>query len=372
VKRGLGHVYKRGVTYWVKFYASGKPYRESARSQVRADAVKLLRKRQAEMGQGRLIGQDAERVTFGDLAALLEADYQLNERKSLDRALRSTARLRRSFDHVRALDIPGRVSAYIAERQGEGVKPATIRLELAALKRMFTLAYREGRLPQRPYIPNIAVNNARKGFLEAAELRAVLGHLPTHLRPVVEYGYLTGWRVSEVTSLTWRQVDFQAGMVRLEPGTTKNNEGRTFPFRTYPALAALLQAQREHTSALERATATIIPFVFHRAGKRLGSFHKSWQKACAAAGVPGRIFHDLRRTAVRNMERSGVPRSVATRLTGHRTEAVYRRYAIVCEADLADGVRKLAGLSDAENGVENQGTVTIQAQSADRQPRTLR
>ena len=67
------------------------------------------------------------------------------------------------------------------------------------------------------------------------------------------------------------------------------------------------------------------------------------ETACDAGGVPGRIPHVFRRTAVRNLERAGVPRSIAMEMTGHRTEAVYRRYAIVAEADL----REVAGRLDA-------------------------
>ena len=65
------------------------------------------------------------------------------------------------------------------------------------------------------------------------------------------------------------------------------------------------------------------------------SFWKAWKTACKAAGAPGRIPHDFRRTAVRNLERAGVPRSVAMKMVGHKTEAIYRRYAIVSDSDLA-------------------------------------
>ena len=85
----------------------------------------------------------------------------------------------------------------------------------------------------------------------------------------------------------------------------------------------------------------VIPFLFpHLKGRHRGTprreFRKAWASACKAAGVPGMLKHDFRRTAVRNMERSGVPRSVATKLTGHKTEAVYRRYAIVSDTDLRE------------------------------------
>ena len=107
-------------------------------------------------------------------------------------------------------------------------------------------------------------------------------------------------------------------------------------------MAQLLRTQREETAALERATGQIVPCVFHRQGRPVKDLDDAWRRACRDAGVPGRLFHDLRRTAVRNLERARVPRSVAMKLTEHLTESVYKRYAIVSEADLAEGVAKLA------------------------------
>lgn len=88
----------------------------------------------------------------------------------------------------------------------------------------------------------------------------------------------------------------------------------------------------------------LIPSVFHRDGAPIKSFQAAWVEACKRAGAPGLLVHDLRRTGVRNLERAGVSRSVAMKLTGHKTESVYRRYAIVSERDLAEGVQKLAAL----------------------------
>ena len=133
-----------------------------------------------------------------------------------------------------------------------------------------------------------------------------------------------------------------ASIVRLDPGTTKNLEGRVFVMTT--ELCTMLEAQRAVTQEKQKETGSVIPWVFHRSkrGRPLKSFRKAWQQACEAAGVPGRILHDLRRTAVRNLERAGVPRSVAMKMVGHKTESVYRRYAIVDEAMLRATAAKLA------------------------------
>lgn len=124
--------------------------------------------------------------------------------------------------------------------------------------------------------------------------------------------------------ITWSQVDWNGGFVRLEPGTTKNQEGRAFPIT--PALRAILERRQELTRRCERAQARIIPLFFHRSGRPIHSFRRSWKKACEKADL---LFHDLRRSAVRNLERASVPRSMAMKLTGHKTESIYRRYAIV-------------------------------------------
>jgi len=362
-ERGRGRVYqptykdkktgqrRRVATWWIQYSFRGRVYRESSESTTRAKAVELLNKRLGEIQTGRPIGPDVKKTTFEDLAQMVLDDYRVNSRKSFYRAARAVTRLREAFGLSHALDITtDRVTAFIRDRQEAGVQPATIRYELAILKRGFNLAVRAGKLYQRPHIPSIEVRNVRTIFFQEPEFRAVLHHLNKDLQPVVEFLYLSGWRIGEVLPLQWRQVDFKAKTVRLEPGTTKNDEGRVFPFTTYPPLGALLERQWERTLAMERATDRIIPWVFHRDGKPIRDFRGGWNKACRAAGVPGRWRHDFRRTAVRNLERAGVPRSVAMKLTGHKTESIYRRYAIVSETDLSEGVAKLAILHQANEG----------------------
>ena len=77
------------------------------------------------------------------------------------------------------------------------------------------------------------------------------------------------------------------------------------------------------------------------------------------AGLPGLLVHDLRRSAVRRMEQAGVPRSVAMKLTGHRTESVYRRYAITSDADLRDAAKRLGTLTGTLDGRGRNGVAEV-------------
>lgn len=363
---GTGGVFQRGAVFWVRYSYRGRKIRESSHSSQRADAVKLLRRRLGEMGTGRLVGPDAERTTFEELATMLLTDYTLNGRRSANRVHVALAHLRAFFTFARVPDVTSdRISAYIRCRQEAGAAPATIRYELACLRRSFTLAIQASRAAHRPHIPSVAVDNARKGFFEPADFEAVEQKLPESLRPFVRFLYLTGWRAGEAQGLTWGGVDFDAKVIRLEPGVTKNREGREFPFAAYPPLAELLREQREHTSALERKQSRIIAPVFHRNGRPICSYSRAWTAACKQARLTGRLVHDLRRTAVRNLERAGVSRSVAMKLTGHKTEAVYRRYAITSAADLSEGVAKLATLHSRSVGARSVlpfTTGTVRAQ----------
>lgn len=346
-QRGLGSIYQRGRIWWVAYGVRGRKVRESSESERRKDALNLLKRRLAEIQAGKFTGPDAERVTFDDLATMLRDDYQFRGRRSWDRAERAFGRhLRGAFGLDRAVDITAdRLMAYATARQAEGAALATVGYELAVLKRAFRVAIRCGRLRERPEFPTITVDNARRGFFEEGEFRALEAELPEPLKGVAAFAYFTGWRVaSEILPLTWDRVDVKVGTVRLDVGTTKNREGRVFPFAALPGLREVVERQRAYTEAVQRRTGSIVRHVFHREGRPIRDFRAAWEGACKRAGLIGRIPHDFRRTAVRNLERAAVPRSVAMQLVGHKTASIYQRYAIVAEADLREGVAKLAAL----------------------------
>ena len=361
--RGTGSVFKKKRSpYWYIRYrdARGRRLTESSRSLTKADAERQLRERLQRVDRGE--NPSPHRVTFDQLLKDMILDREVRGCRSRP----PVKRLIEAFGSMRATMINGSaILAYETKRlKADGAARATVNQELASLRRMFNLGVDNGLLlpSQMPRIKTPNPRNARQGFFEEADFAAILEELPEYLIPPISFGYFTGWRVrSEVLPMRWSQVDFHSGMVRLEPNTTKNNEGREFPFAALPGLNHLLEQQRERTRSLEKETSRIIPWVFHRKGERIRGYRSQWETAREAAsraapddatGLPrvdlgDRLVHDLRRTAVRNLERAGVPRSVAMKLTGHKTEAVYRRYAIVAKSDLEEGVAKLAKLHGA-------------------------
>jgi integrase len=355
---------KTSAVWWVIYRHRRRLYRKSSHSTKRTEAVDLLKRCLTEIGKGRLIGPDAEKTTFDDLSQILRNDYEANER-SLDRVKSALSHLKEHFKEALALDITNDpVTAYIARRRDEGAQNATINRELSALKRALRLAHEANKLAVVPHIKLLEENNTRKGFFEREQLEAVLSALPTRrLRPrdvtandltaALRVAYITGWRLrSEILSRQKHHVDLEwPGWLRLEPGETKNREGRMFPLTS--ELRAVLEEQLQRTREFEKATGQIVPWLFHRNGKPLGAFRKTWKRACQAAGVPDRIPHDFRRTAVRNLERAGVPRSAAMAMVGHKTEAIYWRYAIADEAMLRESATKLSVFHQAEQRPEN-------------------
>jgi integrase len=245
---------------------------------------------------------------------------------------------------------PGRYlaqqAARLPGRADDLVKPHD--RELGTLVKMLRLAYETGKLLRLPILHKPKDSTPREGFFEREQYEAVRKHLPPDLQLAAAIAYTYGWRTqSEVLVLARRQLDLEAGTLRLDPGSTKNDEGRVVYLT--PELARLLGEQLERIRAIERKTGRIIPYLFpylsgkKRLGQRRRDYRKAWAKSCEAAGVPGKYRHDFRRTAVRNMERAGVPRSVAMKITGHKTENVYRRYAIVSDADLREATARLMG-----------------------------
>jgi integrase len=216
----------------------------------------------------------------------LKNRYRLEGRRSLERLEDAVEHLRRMFRGVPAVQVKGAdVLRYANLRLEEKAKPATINRELAALRAAYRLGLDNDTIVAMPRIRLLPENNARQGFAEVKQVASICRRLPPDLADAVQFMFVTGWRSrSEVLPLTWAQVDFAGGFVRLEPGTTKNNEGRAFPL--IPELRVLLERRQAITRRCERAQARIIAHVFHRYGKRIKSLRRAWMTACKDAGRP--------------------------------------------------------------------------------------
>ena len=366
----MGELKQRGQIWWIRYYKNGKRYEESSGSSKEGDARSLLRLREGDIERGIAITPKVGRIRFGEAAKDVLNDYRTNRKRSLDDVERrielhlapffgdrrmasiTTADIREYIDSRQKATTIRRKAFTFTARDGtprhvpeqrrpiSGVSNAEINRELTALKRMFNLSLQAGKLIQKPYIPFLKEHNVRVGFFEREQFLAVLSHLPEPVRAAATFAYLTGWRIdSEVLALEWRQVDLAGGEVRLDPGRTKNGEGRTFPITR--ELREVLEQQRTITDNVQRQLKIVCPRVFHRAGRPIKTFRVAFRTACAAAGCPGRVLHDLRRTAVRNLVRAGIPERVAMQLTGHKTRSVFERYNIVSAGDLREAAKRL-------------------------------
>lgn len=353
--RGTGHVYRQKkrnaagelveqAVWWIAYRAGGKLHRESTGVTIKTEAEKVLRQRTAAIDRGELVDPVAARTTLTDLRSLVATDYENNGRKSGREVDRAFDRLDEHFGagfHARAVDDDA-VEHYKKARLKEA-KPATVNRELAQLRRGLRLAVKRKKLSIPPSFSLLREGRPRAGFLEPDQFAAILKHLNDDLRPLVKFLYWTGWRKSEPLQLEWRQVDRKAGVLRIED--SKNDEARTIPYAALPALKEVIEEQHKKKKAVERKKEIVVPFVFHRGGKVITDFMGAWEVACKKAGLPGRLIHDMRRSAARNMMRAGIPQRVAMSIGGWKTDSVFRRYAIVDERLLAENLVKLADLT---------------------------
>jgi len=364
-KPQFGSIYQRGAVWWIKYYRDGKPFYESSKSVKSSDAQRLLDKRRAEIYAGTHLEGHARRVLVGELLDGLVRDYKINGKDYVWCEGVVENRLRPSFGSQRAATLRHEDAAhYIEQRQNQGAPNATINREISLLRRSFNLAKRAGKLNQIPLFPSrLAENNVRKGFFERDEFVKHRQALPDEIKPVVTFAYWTGCRRGEILSLRWPQVDFRESVVRLEPGETKNDDARIIPLAG--ELLEMLRMQKQIRDEQWPAC----PWVFFRSGRQIKTFNGAWAKACVDTGLfrvvdgknePDRLFHDLRRTGVRNLIRAGVPERVAMAVSGHKTRSIFDRYNIVSERDLHDAARRLNNYI-AESDKKANGDIMVTA-----------
>jgi site-specific recombinase XerD len=346
---------KESAIWWIRYSHHGTKHRESSKSEVRAEAVALLKLRIGQAGMGKPVTSAIRRTTLDDLARLVFDDYQDNQYDTLGRQ-------EDAFNHLRAFfggdcpadDIVARLPEYKEWRRQQpdgrtgrrnqnpriGCSVATLNRELAALRHAFVLASRctPPMVAAVPYIKLSKERNRRLGFFEWEQFVALRDRLPEYLKPVMTVAYFTGWRVpSEL--LTRKRTHVANGVLVLEAYEGKNEQPRKFPLDIIPELKETIERQLETTRKLEVETGRVIPWLFHNDGNRIVNYLPAWHKAIAAAGpaLVGRIPHDFRRTAARNLLGAGVDPLTAMALVGWDSPLMLKRYAIIDEETLKRG-----------------------------------
>jgi integrase len=335
--RGQGRIFLRGSVLWIAYYLRGKEYRESAHTTDENTAKRFLKHRLKEVGADTLglktfVAPAQHRLTIQNLVDALESDYKLRGKASLQN-LSNLKRARRDFGPVLATSLTAEaVDQYIEKRLAAGDRPATINRATQVLSQAYKLAIERRHLSTAPHIRKLSEKgNERQGFFSDSEFRLVMSNLPEHLKDFALFGYLCGWRKGEIASLRWADVD--GDTIRLRGENSKNGEARLLAFDG-GELAELME---------RRAKARVIPnlngplvaeYVFHHDGEPIKDFRKSWASACKLAGVSGKLFHDLRRTAVRDLIRCGVHEATARKISGHKTPSMLQRYNIQSESDI--------------------------------------
>jgi len=242
--------------------ATATPTRESSRTTNERKTHKFLQQRLAEVTTGNFCGPQAEHGRVEELAEGLLRDYRINARRSLpDAEARWRLHLKPFFGNLRAVELSSDlVTRYVDTRQKGGAQNATINRELACLKRMYHLRLltTPPKVYRVPAFPKLGENNVRKGFLEdSAYSRLVKASPELWFRTLLEVGRTYGWRKSELLHMRVTEVDLLVRTLRLEPGTTKNKDGRevTMTDAVYMLLCECSHANSRTTSYSPAKTA---------------------------------------------------------------------------------------------------------------------
>ena len=324
----------------------------------------IERLRDAKTRVKKMAGDDAQKlgrltappidVRVGTLLDLVIEDYKQSGQKTITDVRRKIAiSLRPHFGDILASRVDSeeierwmhwRSARRFRKAPGrEILQPASLNRELSILRRAFQLGYeRKPQLVERiPPIKKLGENNVRKGFVTPEQYRALLGELPEHLRGITCIAYHVANRKGELFRLEWSDVelDGKPPVFTMWPGETKNNDGRTLPILPGEMLDTLCRLKAQRDAKWPKAKRVFLnadgqPLTYHM-------MRKTWDDACSRAGVPGLLFHDLRRSAVRNLRRAGVTQKVAREFSGHKTDAVFDRYNITDFEDLKDAAARL-------------------------------
>jgi integrase len=365
--RGGGRIFKpKNSRFWHCAFYYGREIRESThvefldpdpKDQSRKAALRYLKSRiDAVIGErhgGEKVVTPAMRnVTINEQLDGLKADYEA--RGKWNPRVTSTVKiLRAEFGHLKGVNVTKAViTSWMARLAKDGYRAASVNRLVQVLVQSFTIAEREA-----PKVPRLSeAGNVRTGFFEHDDLCKVLAALPEDLRDFVRFASITGWRKSACAGLLWEHV--AVDRIVLPASLNKNKIACSVPL--VGELQEIVARRRDARVVKSKDAISLSQYVFHRKGAPIRDFRKLWNAAFTDAGVPRKIFHDLRRTAARNLVSAGVPESVAMSITNHRTRSMFTRYAITSEAQRSDALLAVAELHRTKASEAKEARPSIQ------------
>jgi integrase len=337
------------LAYYVGPPDARRRIRESAKTTDETVARRRLEKRLREAANAHDGISDFEepthrRVAMNTLFDELLADYERRQIKGLSHVrlrLKAEKPLRKVFGPRRGSGITtGDVTRYVNERKAAGFANATVNREVELLRRALRLGVESQLIVRMPVFPKkLPEKNACQGSFETGDFLKVLPHLPEPLDDMARFAFVTGWRRGMLLGMKWAHVDRIGRVVTLPD--SKNDDPQSVPLDD--ELVDVIERRWKAREYRTREGAIgVSEHVFHRDGQPIAkpTFNRQFAEARKRAGVPGKLFHDLRRTAARNMIRGGVPQSIAKRVTGHRSDSMFQRYDIASMDDKLEAIRK--------------------------------
>jgi len=212
-------------------------------------------------------------------------------------------------------------------RERDKVANATVNRALKIVRRMLNVAHQDWNWLQR--VPRVSEPKRRIRFLTRDEADRLIASLPLHLRPVVRFALATGCRMSEILHLEWQRVDFDRRVAWLDPGTTKNGEGRGIPLNNDAVLA------------LRDVEGMDAKWCFTYQDKRMEAVGSAWERSLRRAGIENFRFHDLRHTWASWHVMSGTHLQELMELGGWKSFEMVLRYAHLAPEHLANAAKRI-------------------------------
>lgn len=326
--------------WWIAPWIDGRQVRQSSGETDYSRAERKLKILEGKLAANAPITARTDRDSFAALLELVRTDYTIKKRRSLyDLGLRIDNHLEPILGFLPAGKVDSRVIAeYIRKRQIESkASNASVNRELAIIKRAFRLGERSGAVSHVPYIEMLPEDNVREGYFSSEAFLSIAANACELVADIAAVAYVTGWRIQSILDLEWRNVSADAVRTVL----SKNRKPVVFPIEPFPILKAALDRRRADTKEVERRKGMLIPYVFHRDGIPVRDFRGEWDTARRAAGQPGRLIHDFRRTAVRNLKRGGWTDTEIMNMVGLKTLSMLIRYNITTEEDILEKARRV-------------------------------